>query len=217
MVTRLARLGPLTGVVSGALILAAFATSHKPPDANAPGTQVVAFYQAHSTGQQTSDSLWTLAFAIFVFFAGSLRGHLRRTPAAEPISTVALAGAAVLAAGGATYFGFDLALANAPGDLAPAAGQALNVLALDLFLPLSAGGFVFGIASGVAILRSGQLPKWLGWLAIVIGLAMPAAILALPLLAIWAIVTSLILFKRSSTYLHPPTAGPSSTAGATNC
>ena len=108
------------------------------------GRRVIAFYEAHGSSARTSDYLWMLALVFFLLFAGSLRSYLRRTPAAVALSSVVLAGAAVLTAGGCVYFGFDYALATVPGHLAPAAAQALNVLALKLFLPVSAGGLVFG-------------------------------------------------------------------------
>ena len=161
---RLSRLTPLTGVVFAVLAAVAFATAPGAPSSTASGGRVIAFYEAHGSSAQTSDYLWMLAFAFLVLFAGSLRAFLRRTPAAEALSSVVLAGAAVLAAGAGVYFGFDYTLASVPSHLAPAAAQALNVLALKLFLPVSAGGFVFGIASGLAILRGAQLPTGsAGW------------------------------------------------------
>ena len=98
----------------------------------------------------------------------------------------------------ALAFGFDLARATVPSHLAPAAAQALNVLALKLLLPVSAGGLVFGIASGLAILRGAQLPKWLGWAAIVIGIATatPAGLLGLVAFIFWSATVSILIWKR---------------------
>jgi hypothetical protein len=159
---------------------------------------VIAFYDAHGSSAQASDYLWMLAFAFLVLFAGSLRTFLRRTPGAEGPSAVVLAGAAVMAAGAGVYFGFDYTLASSSGHLAPAAAQALNVLALKLFLPLSAGGFVLGVASGVAILRAALLPKWLGWVAIAIGIATvtPAGLLGIVALIFWTATVSVLVWRR---------------------
>ena len=66
------------------------------------------------------------------------------------------------------------ALSDSPTHLSPGAAQALNVLSNDMVLTNAAGFCAFGIASGVAILRSADLPKWLGWLAILIGIAVLA-------------------------------------------
>ena len=178
MLERMSRLGPLTGVVFSLLAIAGFATAQKPPGAKAGGAQVVAFYQVHGSNQKVADLLLMLAFAVFLFFAGALREHLRRTPGTEGLGAVLLAGAAVLTAGAALFFGCDFALASAPADLAPAAAQALNVLALYLVLPVMAGGFscsAWRERPGRS-LRWAPLPRWLGWVAIAIGvgLATPA-------------------------------------------
>ena len=111
---------------------------------------------------------------------------------------MALAGASVLAGGVAVYIGLDAASNAAPHALAPAAAQALNVLALQLVYPLLVGGFIFGVSVGAAILRSGRLPSWLGWSAIVIGLT-PLWILQLLMLYVWAVVVSILLYRAPST------------------
>jgi len=213
---RLDRLAPLTGVVFAVLAVAAFGTASGAPSETASGTRVIAFYEAHGSSAKTSDYLWMFSLAFFLLFAGSLRGYLRRTPSAATLSSVVLAGAAVLTAGGCVYFGFDFALASVPSHLAPAAAQALNVLALKLFLPVSAGGLVFGIASGIAILRGAQLPNWLGWAAIVIGIATatPAGLIGLVAFIFWTATVSILLWKRSRTDLGAqPADTPTSTIG----
>jgi hypothetical protein len=199
LLNRLARLAPLTGVVFAVLAAAAFASASGAPSSTASGGRVIAFYEAHGSSAQASDYLWMLAFAFLVLFAGSLRAFLRRTQAAAALSSVVLAGAAVLAAGAGVYFGFDYTLATTSGHLAPAAAQALNVLALKLFLPVSAGGFVFGIASGLAILRGAPLPNWLGWVAIVIGVltVSPAGLVGIVALIFWTAIVSVLVWRRS--------------------
>src|SRR4051812_41997275 len=167
MLTRLGRLTPFTGVIFAALSLAGMATAQPPPGVKASGEQILAFSKAHASGQRTADGLLIAGFAFFLFFVGTVRAHLRRSPEAEAASAVALAGASVLTAGVAVYIGLDAASNAAPHALAPAAAQALNVLALQLVYPVLVGGFVFGIAAGAAILRSERLPAWLGWASIV--------------------------------------------------
>jgi hypothetical protein len=198
MLSRLSRLTPLTGVVFAVLALAGMASAQVPPGVTASGGKVLAFAVKHAASQRRADLLLIAGFSFFVFFAGSLRAHLRRSADAEAASAVALAGAAIMASGAAIYFGFDYALASAPGTLAPAAAQALNVLALQLVFPLAVGGFVFGMASGVAILRGRQLPAWLGWAAVVIGLLAPVWIIQVLLLYVWTLTVSVLLWRRSS-------------------
>lgn len=196
MLTRLGRLAPFTGVVFAVLSLAGMATAQPPPGVKASGEQVLAFSKAHAGSQRLADGLLIAGFAFFLFFVGSLRAHLCRSREAEAPSTVALAGAAVLVGGVAVYIGLDAASNAAPYALAPAAAQALNVLALQMVYPVLVGGCVFGIAAGVAILRSRRLPGWLGWVSIVIGLT-PVWIVQFLLLYVWAVVVSILLFRRS--------------------
>lgn len=202
MVSRLTRLAPFSGVVFAVLALAGMGTAQPPPGVKASGEMVLAFSKAHANSQRTADQLLIAGFVFFVFFAGSLRAYLRRSPDAEAASTVALAGAAVLAGGVAVYIGLDFASNAAPDALTPAAAQALNVLGLQMIFPVAVGLAVFGIAAGVAILRSRLLPAWLGWVSIVIGL-IPLWILQVLLLCLWAIVVSILLYRRGATAESP--------------
>jgi hypothetical protein len=195
MLTRLGRLAPFSAVVFAVLGLAGMATAQPPPGVKASGEQVLAFSKLHAGSQRIADQLLITAFVFFLFFVGSLRGYLRRSPEAEAASTVALAGAAVMAGGIAVYIGLDFASNAAPYALAPAAAQALNVLALQMVFPVTLGGSVFGIAAGVAVLRSKLLPTWLGWTAVVIGL-IPLWLLQVLLLYVWTVIASILLYKR---------------------
>jgi hypothetical protein len=199
VVDRLSRFAPLTGVVFAVLTIVAFGTASGAPKESASGAQVVAFFEAHGTQQQISDTLWALAVAFFLLFAGSLRACLRRPPAAEALSSLMLAGAAVVTCGAAVYIGFDYTLATTASHLAPAAAQALNIVALKLILPLVVGLFVFGVASGLAILRGTLLPKWLGWAAIEIGIiaVTPIGLVGLGLLVLWAPTVGVLVWRRS--------------------
>ena len=61
------------------------------------------------------------------------------------------------------------ALAEAADDIEPAAAQALQALWDNDFLPIALGSTVMLLATGLSIVRHGALPKWLGWIAIVLG------------------------------------------------
>lgn len=197
MSPRLVRLAPFTGIVFAVLSLAGMLTAQVPPGIKASGEEVIAFSKKHASSQKTADVLLIAGFAFFVLFAGSLRAHLRRSPDGEAAGTTALVGAGVMAGGMAVYIGCDYAVNAAPDALSPAAAQALNVLALRLVFPAVVGGFVFGVAAGAAILRSRQLPAWLGWAAIVIGVIAPVWILQVALLYLWAVVVSILVYRRS--------------------
>ncbi len=148
MSTRFSRLGPLIGLLVLPFGLVAFASSQSGPGLKSGGRPVIDFYVAHRTGQITSDLAWILAFTCFLLFAGALRGHLRKDPEGETLGA--------------------LVLARAPATLSPPAAQALNQLGLSMFLPVVSGVLVFGLSTGIAILRTGLLSKVLGAAAILI-------------------------------------------------
>jgi hypothetical protein len=192
------RIGSLAGVAFALAGLAAFAVSDAGPDAESPGRPVIDFYVAHRNTALTSDYLWGIAFACFLVFAVSLRGRLGAGANGDAPATTSLLAAAVATAGATLYFGFDAALAAAPKTLTPSAAQALNVLALKMFLPLAVGALTFGLATGAAILRSRALPRWLGWSAAIVGLGFvsPLGIFAVVLLLLWSAAASAYMYRR---------------------
>jgi hypothetical protein len=202
MSDRLSRLtAPVTGLLFVALMLVGVAESGNSPDSNASGAHVIAFYEAHQHSQKVADILFVFAAAFVVFFAGSLHNYLRRTPNVASASALILVGAALLAVGLTVLSGADYALADVPGQLSTSAAQALNVIGNDVFYTLPVGGCVFGIASAVAILRGGALPKWLGWVAVIIGIAMatPAFWISAIVLFVWVLIVAGVIYARSGT------------------
>jgi hypothetical protein len=203
------RWAPLTGVVAAVLGLAgaAFEIAVNPPAPDASGKAVIAFYSANQANQRAATILLAFAFIFVVFFAGSLRHHLRTTPAGESLASIALAGAAVLAVGQIAGDGLTWGLANSPGTLDPAAAQALNVISVGMVLIPTAGLFIFGITIGLAILRGTELPRWLGWVAIAMGIVVVTPLEGFSYLAlvIWMVVVSILILMRSG-QAHPDPA-----------
>ena len=200
---------PILGVIFVALALVTiFTGSNNTPDSNWSGQRVIAFYVQHHHAQSFDDVIGSIAFMFLVYWAATLRSYLRRSAAAEGASTLMLVGAALFAVGFVISFGFDFALADVPSKLAPAAAQALNVASNDLWFLVPIGGGIFSIASGIAILRGGLLPKWLGWVTVVIGLAAgsPALFFALFALLLWVLVVIFLVYRRSGSAVEPVVA-----------
>jgi hypothetical protein len=211
MLDRWSRLAPLTAIPFGVLVVTAILiNSSTTPDPKASGASVIAYYQAHGSDSKTADFIFIFAFIFFLFFAGSLRAHLRRSQ--EALSALVLVAATLLVAGLGIFSGIDLSLSDQPSRLTPAAAQALNLLNNDMFFLIIAGGCVFGISAGLAILRGAALPKWLGWLAIVIGIvsATPAGFFAFLAAMIWSLIVGILLYVRGG----PVTAAPAPSAPA---
>jgi hypothetical protein len=200
-VSRWSRWAPVTGVVSAVLGVAGSVISamSNSPDPSAPGAAVVTFYTAHQSDQRLATILLAFAFIFLLFFAGSLRAYLRSTSAGESLSTIALAGAAVLLTGEALGSGLTYALTNSPSTLDPSAAQALSVLGAGMVLIPAAGFFVFGTSIGVAILRTTGLPKWLGWVAIAMGIVVvtPREGFSFLALVVWMVIVSILMYMRS--------------------
>ncbi len=216
MPDRLSRLAPLTGVLFAVLVAVAFFTGSESPGAKEPPAKIVAYYATHRSEVKTSALLFALAFLILVLFAASLRSYFRRTPAAEGLSALVLAGAVLIAAGALISSGVEFGLANEIHHLGPETVQTLDFITEEVaFLPIIGGAFLLAIGSGLAILRGAQLPKWLGWVAIVLGIAAlvpPASFPALLGFAIWSAIVSILIYRRTGPAVsgdpHLPVGGP---------
>ena len=211
MLSRWNRWASLTGVVFVVLVvLGGPVAAGNTPGSKATGEHVIAFFEAHRSRERASAVLLTLAFIVFLFFAGSFRTFLRQRKSAEGLSSVALAAAAVLVAGQTVSSGLTFALSDAPARLSPDAAQALNLLSNDMVLTSTAGFSAFGIAGGIAILRGAPLPNWLGWMAILIGVVIvtPAEFAAAIALAVWIIIVSILIATRGTAAQHDESAAP---------
>jgi hypothetical protein len=209
MSDRVSRLAPLTGVVFVVLLVVAIVTGGETPESSASPAKVIAYYSTHRSEVETSAILFALAFLFLVLFAGALRSYLRRTPAAEGLSALVLAGGVLMAAGALLGTGIEYGLAHQLQHLGPQTAQALSFLSEELFLPIIGGAFILAISSGLAILRGAQLPRWLGWVVIVLGIAAivpPASFPALLGFAIWTLVVSILMYRRTGTDMSSPTA-----------
>lgn len=198
--SRWVRWAPLSGIVFAALIIASFAVSGSTPGVKATGQHVISYYTDHRGSELASAFLGAYAIVFLLFFAAALRGHLRRVePDSGTLAAMSLGGAVLLAVGGGIFASVTFGLADAPDRLGADAAQALNVLNNDFFVPLVAGVCVFMIANGLAAIRWGVLPAWLGWIAIVIAIVAVTPIGFFGFLAtvIWIIVVSVLLLLRA--------------------
>jgi hypothetical protein len=205
---------PLTGVAFAALIIASFAVSGETPGVGASPQHVVSWFTDHKDSQLASALLGMYAVVFFLFFAAFLRSYIVRVrPEAGALAALSLGGAVLLAVGGAAFAAITFALADKPDKLGGDAAQALNVLNNDFFAPLVIGACVFMIANGIATVRWGILPAWLGWIAILIGVVCVTPIGFFGVLAsvAWVIVVSVLLFLRAPAETAPPAPAPTAT------
>jgi hypothetical protein len=204
-------LAPLTGVGFVALAVIAFIVSGETPDTDDSPVKILAFYIRNDAEQQWAAALLAWAAVFFLFFIGVIRTVLRATEGAVGrLSTVAFGGGVVAAIGMLSFAGFTFALGDTADDgLTPQAAQALNALNSDFFFPVAAGIGTLMIATGLSSIRSRVLPPWLGWAALVIGIAAitPVGFFAFLVFLVWTLVVSILLWRAAA----PPAPAPPGT------
>ncbi len=199
------RLLPLSGIVFVVLLVVAVVGRGDTTDSDASAAEVAALY-SDQAGRQFFAAFVLAATAPFlVFFASALAarsgldgGHKHR-PIWERVVT---AGAAITAAAAVIAGLIHFALADgADQEVSPIALQAFNVLDANVWLPFNSGLGVMMLGAAGLLLTETVLPRWLGWLALVLGVALfiPFAdFVALIIALLWIIVTSVMLYLGSN-------------------
>ncbi len=88
-------------------------------------------------------------------------------------------------------------------DIDPVAVQSLQALWDNDFVPLMLGVLMFLWATGLAAIRTGALPKWLGWVMVALGVLglTPIGFVAAIGAAILVLVISILLSVRARSAL----------------
>jgi hypothetical protein len=196
------RLLPLTGVAFVVLLIASFAIGGEPPTADEGAQEIVDFYVDNKDAIMISSIIGSLSLLSFVFFIAYLRRRLEAADGETGIVTTTLViGAAVLATGAAIDGTILFALAEAAEDIDPVAVQALQALWDNDFLPMALGLATVILSAGIGVVKTGLLPKWLGWIAIILAVVSftPAGFIAFLGSALWILVASILLSVRAST------------------
>jgi hypothetical protein len=80
-----------------------------------------------------------------------------------------------------------------------ASAQTLNLLSNDFFLPILVGFALFGILTGLAVVVGRILPKWMGWVMFVFGLAClagPVGFFGVLATMLWVLVAGIWMVKQ---------------------
>ena len=166
------RIAPLTGAAFVILLIATFAISGEPPDADERASEIVEHFTDNKDSIMVGAVVETLAAALLVFFGGYLRTVLRdRGQDAGFLPAVAMAGTLAIAIGGALDATILFTMADTADDIGPGSLVTLNALWHNDFLPSAMGIFIFLLATGLSVVRgAGALPKWLGWIMILLAI-----------------------------------------------
>ncbi len=191
---------PLTGVAFVVVLIVGVIIGGEPPDADSPVREIIDHYTDNKTSIEVASFVGAAAAVLLVFFGAYLRSVL--SAAEGPggmLSALTLLGTAVVAVGLAIDITIGIALAEAAEDIEPAAVQALQALWDNDFVPLALGALVFLISTGLSIVRHGALPKWLGWVALVLAVIgfTPIGFVAFIGAGLWIVVVSVMLALRT--------------------
>jgi hypothetical protein len=193
----LSKWAPASGALAGVLVAIAFFAGPNSPGDDATGAQVIAWYGSHHTADFVFDLVGGLAVLFLVLFAVALARQVRTGD--RWLAHGALAGAVFGGVGFLTSVGFDTVLAQDHNRLTIASAQTLNLLQNDLFLPIVIGFALFGILTGLAVVVGRILPKWMGWVMFVFGLAClagPAGFFGTLATMLWVLVAGIWMVKQ---------------------
>ena len=202
---------PLTGVAFVVLLILSFVVGGEPPDADEPVQEIVEHYVDNDTEIWIGTAVGGLAILSLLFFGAYLR---KLFSAAEGpgglLSPLILVATAIMAVGAAIDMTISVALVEAAEDIDPVAVQSLQALWDNDFVPIALGIMLLFLSVGLSTVRYGVLPKWLGWIAILLGVLSftPVGFFAFPLGGLWVIVVSILLAVRARRAAAPPPPGP---------
>jgi len=205
----LERFAPLTGLLFVLLVIVAVIVGGETPGADDGIVKVIAYWRENDDQAIAASIIAAFSAVALLWFAGVWRAALAAAegPPAR-LANTAFAGALLATAGWSMLIAFNFMAANTINDVEPQVTQTFSALQSDFFFPLAIGFSVFLLASGLAILRTGLFPAWMGWVAVVLGVlsVTPAGFFAILVALAGIIAVSLMLYMRGT----PPTpaAGP---------
>jgi hypothetical protein len=202
----LERYAPLTGLLFVVLVLVAVIVGGETPGANDGIVKVVKYWHDNDDKAIVASIIAAFSTVAMLWFAGVWRATLAAAEGAPArLANTAFAGLVLAAAGWSMLIAFNFMAAETIGDVEPAVTQTFSALQSDFFFPLAIGFSVFLLASGLAMLRTGLFPAWMGWAAFVLGVlcVTPAGFFALLIALAGIIAVSLMLFMRTT-----PAEGP---------
>ena len=191
---------PLTGVSFVVIVIVGFMISGEPKSADEPVGEIIDFYVDNKDSVEIGAISAAVAGLLLIFFGAYLRQVLHAAAGeGEILSLVSFVGLVLVAMGFAIDATISFALAEAADDVDPAAVQALQALWDNDFVPIILGVLAFLWATGISILQSGALPKWMGWVMLVLGIVgvTPIGFVAAIGAAILVLVLSILLSVRA--------------------
>src|SRR5918994_6391994 len=203
MIARWQRFEPLAGIVFVVLAVIALFTAAG-EDFLAEPSQVAEYYVDNSGRVIVAEIIGNIAIFAFFWFVGAVRNRLRVPETPE-------GGLPALAFGGGIAAATLVLVANAAnmagafraeedGEIDPAVAAALNdISSLIIGIAAPVALAVFVAATGIVSIATGVLPRWLGWVSLLLapGFLIPVIsyLFWLPF-GVWVLIVSVILYLR---------------------
>ena len=199
MVAGWSRLSALLGVAWFATLIALMVVSSSAPGSGASNAAVYSWVHGHAGTAKAIGWLTLVSVLVALGFFAAFRSFLLRRSGVEGLATLGFAGGAIFCVGlmmelGSYWGGQDQIAHLSAGGV----GSILAVVSLGQLMQ-DFGIAALTLSSGLAILRSDLLPRWVGWLSILVGIAAaipvidPIGALAF---VVWALCVSVVLYLR---------------------
>jgi hypothetical protein len=192
---------PLAGAGFVVLGITSFIVQGEPKSADDPVNEIVDFYLDNKDQIYVGQVIGVISGLLLIVFGAYLARVLRAADeGAWPLALVPLIGLVIMDVGFAIDGTILIALAETADDIEPTSVQTLQALWDNDFLPIALGGMIFLFSFGIAVVRSGVLPRWLGWIAIALGvvaLIPPIGFAAFIGIALLILIVSIMLAVRA--------------------
>ncbi len=191
----------LSGLGSVILLVIAFAGfSQSTPEPTDSGAAIKEFYVDHSSRQMMAAYLIALAVPFLIIFASTVRATLAESTGGTSTiwHNIFLGGALVAAAGFLVSVCFTFALTSEPEDFSATTMQALNAIDSASWVGYTGGLGIMLLGAAGAMLPVQSGVRWLGWIALVLGILMftPVGFFAFLGSGLWIALASVALTMR---------------------
>lgn len=193
----LAWTGPLLTIV---FAISVFMLEGSTPGEKASTAKIQHYYGTHQGRVTASALLSPLGALLIVLFASYVRSLARERTGGNGVGpTVLISGAVLWAAGALVGSIVDLSLVTVAHRHYDELAKTFNVLSNSDWLPFIGGLAVMLVGAGMTVLSSRILPQWLGWVALVAGVASlfgPGGFLGFFVGPLWFLVAGIMLGVR---------------------
>jgi|HubBroStandDraft_6_1064221.scaffolds.fasta_scaffold13396_3 hypothetical protein len=197
---RWSKIAPLFAVLFVAFVVASVFVTN-PPASDASPISILHYYRTHKNQVSISAVLIPPAVVFGLIWFSYLRSWLQRRDVDHRWGTISFAGGILFAATGGVAGGALAALGDSPDHLTLSSAQTLNYLQNDMPAILASMAFgVMAISAGIAMLRSAVLPRWLGWVSLILGILGVVPIgdfFALPAIGVWTLIVAGVVYFRT--------------------